>query len=119
MSEMSEKIRAAIKDSGYSHRELEQITGIPHSAIQRYASGTTDNVPIGRLKKLAIALGKTPEYFMGWETKKPVAITDDGLSKEVEAIIEIFAQLTPDNRSKLFELSRLYLNDQRNNEGTQ
>ena len=70
MSEVSERIKSAIKASGLSHRELEYKTGIPHSAIQRYAAGTTDRIPISRLEKLAAALGTTAEYLLGWETKE-------------------------------------------------
>ena len=70
MSEISKRITIAIKASGLSHRELESKTGIPHSAIQRYAAGTTDRIPISRLEKLAVALGTTAEYLLGWETKE-------------------------------------------------
>jgi len=83
MSEISERIKAAIKASGLSHRELENKTGIPHSAIQRYAAGTTDRIPISRLEKLAAALGTTAEYLLGWETK------EDPTTKIVGGDVEI------------------------------
>lgn len=70
MSEISERIKSSIKASGLSHRDLENKTGIPHSAIQRYAAGTTDRIPISRLGKLASALGVTPAYLMGWTSDK-------------------------------------------------
>ena len=63
-----------INNKGLSYRELEVITGIPHSAIQRYASGTTDKIPISRLKLLASALGTTAEYLLGWETDRPSTV---------------------------------------------
>ena len=71
MSELSERLKKAIKDSGLSQRELEIKTGIPHSAIQRYASGTTDRIPISRIKTLANALGTTAEYILGWDKSTP------------------------------------------------
>lgn len=67
MSELSERNKDAIKKSGLSQRELESKTGIPHSAIQRYASGDTDRVPIGRIEILARALCVSAEYLLGWE----------------------------------------------------
>ncbi len=69
MNEISERLKFAIKQSGLSHRELEIKTGIPHSAIQRYAAGTTDRIPIGRLETLAKALGTTAEHLLGWESQ--------------------------------------------------
>ena len=69
MSELSEKIKKAIKNAGLSQRELESRTGIPHSAIQRYASGNTDRVPIGRIEKIAKACDVTAESLLGWDEK--------------------------------------------------
>ena len=85
MSEISNRIRSAIKASGLSHRELENKTGIPHSAIQRYAAGTTDRIPISRLEKLAAALGTTAEYLLGWEAKAPPS-TKNGRGGNIKGI---------------------------------
>lgn len=68
MSELSTRLMTKINNKGLSYRELETITGIPHSAIQRYASGTTDKIPIARLKLLAAALDTTAEFLLGWTT---------------------------------------------------
>jgi transcriptional regulator with XRE-family HTH domain len=45
---------------------------------------------------------------------KPATISDDGLSE----IISIFSRLNSDNRSKLLELSHLYLTSQSSNSET-
>lgn len=86
MSEISERIKSAIKSSGLSHRELEKKTGIPHSAIQRYAAGTTDNIPINRLEKLASALDTTAEYLIGWKTKDDVPKTRAEEQKDTDPL---------------------------------
>lgn len=103
MDEISRRVSEAIKNSGYSHRELEEITGIPHSAIQRYASGETKKMPIDRAKKIADATGVRPEYLLCWDDntneKKPAIQDEDGiLNKEFE---ELFSQLTTDEK-KMF-----------------
>lgn len=48
-------------------------------------------------------------------SEKPATENDDGLNE----IIEIFSKLSADNRSKLLELSRLYLGAQSSPEGTE
>lgn len=54
-------------------------------------------------------LGESIDRMLGNE-EKAATLEDDGLVE----IAEIFTALTPDNRSKLLELSRLYLNAQHN-----
>lgn len=66
MEAISIQLNKLIKESGLSLRELQELTGIPHSAIQRYATGTTNNIPIGRLEKLARALGTNAASILGW-----------------------------------------------------
>lgn len=48
------------------------------------------------------------------DEKKPVPTDEDGLGE----IIDIFSELDASRRSKLIELARLYLDDQRRSEGT-
>lgn len=63
----SERIKQAITKSELTLLELEKKTGIPKSAIQRYASGDTKKLPIDRIKLIANATGVTPSFLMGWE----------------------------------------------------
>lgn len=65
MNKTAERLKESIKKSGISQRELETITGIPHSAIQRYASGSTERIPSGRLLILASALNVSFSYLSG------------------------------------------------------
>lgn len=61
--------------------------------------------------QLADQLGETLDYMLGIE--EPATATSD----EFSVAVEIFKQLSPDNRAKLLELGRLYLDAQRNNQG--
>lgn len=67
MSELSNRILNIILDKDYSYGELAQMTGIPKSALQRYATGETEKIPVERLELIAKALGTTSTYLMGWE----------------------------------------------------
>lgn len=66
MSDISDKILSLIHSSGLSYAELAAITRIPKSALQRYASGTTEKIPLDRLEQMATALGVSAAYLMGW-----------------------------------------------------
>lgn len=72
MSERSKMLLRLIEAAGLSYGELSNITGIPKSAIQRYATGETEKIPIDRIESLAHALSIPPEYLMGWDTKSDI-----------------------------------------------
>lgn len=57
------KFRQMIKDSGYSYRELEKMTGISYSAISRYANGDIGKIPITVVEKICRALLVDPSIF--------------------------------------------------------
>ena len=67
MSKRSDRIFEAIKKSGLSYGELSKRTNIPKSALQRYATGETEKVPIDRIKLIAQATHVSDIYLMGWD----------------------------------------------------
>lgn len=68
MSHISDRMLCLILEKDISYGELSERTGIPKSALQRYATGQTEKIPIDRLQIIATAIGTTPEYLMGWNT---------------------------------------------------
>lgn len=64
---ISNRIKEAMESSGLTLMQLQEMTGIPKSAIQRYASGDTDKLPIDRIKELATAMNVSSSYIMGWD----------------------------------------------------
>lgn len=66
MSDISNRILEIILNKDISYGELSKQTGIPKSALQRYATGETEKIPIDRLEKIAIAIGTTTSHLMGW-----------------------------------------------------
>ncbi len=93
MREISCRLKKAIQSSGFSHRELESITGIPHSAIQRYASGATERMPIDRLELLAKALNTTAEYLIGWDGKEDTQNTRPLVRLDTETLSEVESEI--------------------------
>jgi repressor LexA len=91
MSTVSNRIFKAITDADISYGELSRITGIPKSALQRYATGETEKIPIHRLEAIASATGVQASYLLGWEETK--LTPEDELDNE---LISLLADLTPD-----------------------
>ncbi|WP_124066288.1 LexA family transcriptional regulator [Clostridium sp. E02] len=84
MSERSKRILFAIEKSGLSYGELSNITDIPKSALQRYATGETEKVPIDRIEAIANATLVSSAYLMGWEDNK------DNSNSNVHTISNVF-----------------------------
>ena len=69
MNERAARIKKLIDESGKSYRELEEITGVTRSTLQRYATGTTSKIPMDVVQRLEEAFGVPRGYIMGWEEK--------------------------------------------------
>lgn len=66
MSEISARLLDIIALRGVSYGDLAKATEIPKSALQRYATGETEKIPIDRLETIADALNVSTAYLMGW-----------------------------------------------------
>ena len=75
----SERLRQVIEEKRITYAELERLSGVPKSAIQRYASGETKKIPLDRIFKIADALGVSPFDIVGMD--RPWG-TDQSLSLE-------------------------------------
>lgn len=101
MSEMSDKILCLIKKSGISYGDLSTATKIPKSALQRYATGETEKIPLDRVAKIAAALNSTPAYLMGWVENEPVK--NDELDLENE---KLFKNLSSEKKQQALDFLR-------------
>lgn len=70
MDEIARRILSEYTRSGYSYPELEKMTGIPKSTLQRYFTGETEKIPLSSLEKIAKAFDVDPAYLMGWTQKE-------------------------------------------------
>lgn len=68
MDERAKRISEVIEKSGLSYPELEKLTGISKSSLQRYATGATKKIPIDCIEKIAEATHTDAKYLMGWDT---------------------------------------------------
>lgn len=71
MNEIAKRLYDKILERQYSYGELAKLTGIPKSALQRYATGETEKIPLDRLEILARVLGVSSAYLVGWADDFP------------------------------------------------
>lgn len=67
MSEIAKRIIEAMRKADLSYGELSKITGIPKSALQRYATGETEKIPLDRIDAIAKATNVYSAYLLGWD----------------------------------------------------
>lgn len=79
MEKISDRLMAAMKATDTTYIELAQRTGISKSALQRYATGETEKIPLDRLEAMADALGVSAAHLLGWDEKNPPAQVDEGI----------------------------------------
>lgn len=64
----AKKIFVLMQEQNKSYGELSELTGIPKSALQRYATGQTGKIPAERIEIIAKALNTTPAFLLGWDS---------------------------------------------------
>lgn len=93
MDERAARLREAIERSGLSYPELEKLTGVPKSSLQRYATGVTKKIPIDCIEKIAEVTGTDARYLMGWADKSEVELVSNPQIKQIPVIGRVAAGL--------------------------
>jgi transcriptional regulator with XRE-family HTH domain len=87
--DISDKIKTLRKRRGLTFEAIGKHVGVGKSTVRKWENGDIKNMRRDKIALLAEALGVTPGYLMGWETKE---------SNEV--LKSISEQLTAPSRSK-------------------
>ena len=64
-----ERLRNLRKEHNYSFKELQALTGISSSSLQRYEKGIGANLPLSKLSLIAQAYNVSISYLLGCESK--------------------------------------------------
>ncbi len=114
MSVRSERIKALIEQSKQSYQELEKITGIKKSSLQRYASGVTTKIPLDVIEKLSKTFNVSQEYLMGWsESEEKISPNEPTLTEGEKMVLELFRKIPEDRQPEALELLRVALKMQK------
>ena len=102
MNERAKRIKKLVQESGKTYQELEKITGVAKSSLQRYASGATSKIPLEVVEKLEKAFKVPRGYIMGWQSEyepkqEPEEMADVAaqvlLNPELLAMVERYLEL--------------------------
>lgn len=108
MSTRADRIKALIDESGKSYQELEKLTGVKKSSLQRYASGVTTKIPLDVIEKLSIAFNVSQEYLMGWEEKE-IPPSEPQLTEGEKILIDLFRRVPEDQQQLVLQMIRAAL----------
>lgn len=111
MSIRSERIKALVDGSELSYQELEKLTGIKKSSLQRYASGVTTKIPLDVIEKLSVAFNVSQEYLMGWDEKKD-SPSEPQLSEGEKVLLDLFNRVPEDQQQLVLQMIRVALGSQ-------
>lgn len=110
MSIRSDRIKALVDKSDMSYQEIEKLTGIKKSSLQRYASGATTKIPMDVFEKLSIAFNVSQEYLLGWDEKED-SPSEVQLTEGEKELLAIF-KLIPEEQQRVFlEMGRVFANN--------
>ena len=107
MSIRAARIKELIEQSGKTYQELERITKVKKSSLQRYASGVTTKIPLDVIEKLSVAFDVSQEYLMGWEEN--TTPNEQELSDGEKLMLELFNKVPEDKQALVIEMIRAAL----------
>lgn len=111
MSTRSERIKALVEESNMSYQDLEKLTGIKKSSLQRYASGVATKIPLDVIEKLSAAFNVSQEYLMGWDEKKD-SPSDPELTEGEKILLDLFRRVPEDKQQMVLQMIRAALGSQ-------
>lgn len=115
MSIRSERIKSLIEQSGRSYQELERMTGIKKSSLQRYASGATAKIPLDVIEKLSATFNVPQEYLMGWKaepTENENSHDELQLTEGEKVLLDLFNRVPEDQQQLVLQMIRAALGSQ-------
>ena len=107
MSIRSERIKALVEGSDMSYQEIEKLTGIKKSSLQRYASGTTTKIPMEVFEKLSVAFNVSQEYLLGWDEKED-SPSEVQLTEGERQLLELFRLIPEEQQRAFLEMGRVF-----------
>lgn len=79
----ADRLKKLFESRGLSYAQLEEVTGIPKSVLQRYASGETKKIPIDAIEAIASKLNASPAYLTGWDDDQKVTFLSKDYIRQI------------------------------------
>ena len=112
-NDLSRKIKQLRLEKNMTLEQVAQIVGVGKSTVRKWETGMIANMKRDKIESLAIALGTTPAYLMGWKEETNETLPQSQTLTEGESmLLEIFRQV-PENKQKMvLEMVRAALKTQ-------
>lgn len=110
---MAQKIKDLRQERGMTLEEVANIVGVGKSTVRKWETGMIANMKRDKIAALAIALGTTPAYLMGWKEDKEDNIASPDklqLTEGEKMLLELFRQIPEEQQQVFLEMGRVYAN---------
>ena len=89
MQERIRRLNALMQEKHITYVELEKLTGVAKSSIQRYLTGQTEKIPIDFFEKVAIVTDTPIDYLTCYDKQKNTSIgTNRGELEDILATLD-------------------------------
>lgn len=103
-TERRRRLNAVVKEQHLTLQEIEKLTGVGKSTVQRYLTGETTKIPIDFFEKMARITNTPVDYLTCFDKEKiaPIETNRDDLT-------EVLKQLSKDNEELVKDYADLLL----------
>ena len=111
---MAQRIKALRKENNLTLEQVADIVGVGKSTVRKWETGMIANMKRDKIAALAMALGTTPAYLMGWseETEK-ISPEEPTLTEGEKMVLELFRKIPEDRQNEALDLLRVALRMQK------
>jgi transcriptional regulator with XRE-family HTH domain len=98
---VGKRIKKLREEKGISQTDLAIRIGESKQTVYKYETGKITNIPSDKIEAIAIELGCSPAYLMGWIDTYNIPIPEDTPeAKAIRAFFENFPNETTDDEEK-------------------
>ena len=110
---MSRKIKQLRIERNMTLEQVASIVGVGKSTVRKWETGMIANMKRDKIALLAVALGTTPAYLMGWKEDEKQALPQvQQLTEGETLLLELFRQIPEDAQKMYLEVLRAALKNQ-------
>ena len=113
-NDLSRKIKQLRLERNMTLEEVATIVGVGKSTVRKWETGMIANMKRDKIALLAVALGTTPAYLMGWKEDTEQVNSPDvlNLTEGETMLLELFRQIPEDAQKMYLEVLRASLKNQ-------
>lgn len=113
-NDLSRKIKQLRLERNMTLEQVASIVGVGKSTVRKWETGMIANMKRDKIALLAVALGTTPAYLMGWKEDEKQSNSPDvmNLTEGETLLLELFRQIPEDAQKMYLEVLRAALKNQ-------